>query len=162
MHLQVFCNYPLLLGGHIARVHLQALGLSQLNHESLFGWVGMPVRLAVLHSYSWVKLWSQIVGPLVGFSFTILGLNRDIFNVIFGECASRSCRLRYECLTRAIQPDLHKIHVEREIQDNTGDDMYENVREHVNRQLDLSWLVPGPFFLDSTSPEFTLRACIDI
>ena len=33
--------------------------------------------------------------------------------------------------------------------------MYEDVRVHVNRQLDLSWLVPGLFLLDSTSPKFT-------
>ena len=33
--------------------------------------------------------------------------------------------------------------------------MYEDVRDHVSRQLDLSWLVPGPSLLDSTSPEFT-------
>ena len=33
--------------------------------------------------------------------------------------------------------------------------MYVLVRDHVNRQLDLWWLVLGPFLLDSTSPEFT-------
>ena len=124
------------------------------NHESpLVGSVCLydsPCCILILG-----KLWSQIVGLLIGFSFTILGLNRDIFNVIFGGYASRSWRLRYECLALAIQPDLLKIKIKREIQDNTGDDMYENVRDHVNRQLDLSWLVSGPFLLDSTSPEFT-------